>query len=81
MVASTVVRTPRRVVLEESLTLAVWAPTFHGGNDKFKVLQNSVFVGSETVADSDIPGQFVVGLKISEVFPVKTNITIGDEYP
>ena len=59
----------------------VWVPTFRGGDDSFANLQNSVFVGSETVSDSDTPGEFLVGIKISKVFNVVTNITIGEEFP
>lgn len=56
----------------------VFVSTFRGG---YAELQNSVFVGSETVSDSSTPGEFLVGIKISKVFPVKTNITIGEEFP
>ena len=60
---------------------AVWVPTFRGGSARYTNLQNSIFVGSETVSDSEVPGQFLIGVKISKVFATKTNITIGEEFP
>ena len=59
----------------------VWTPTFYGGSEKYSVLQNSVFVASETVSDSSRAGYFAVGMKISKIWPVNTTITIGNEYP
>ena len=59
----------------------VWVPTFYGGSPDYAVLQNSIFVASETVSDSDKPGYFAVGMKISKIWPVNTTITIGNEYP
>ena len=47
---------------------------------KYSVLQNSVFVASETVASSEKPGYFLVGMKISKVWPKSTTITIGNEF-
>lgn len=60
---------------------AVWVPTFYGGDADYANLQNSIFVGSETVSDSAVPGQFYVGLKISKVFSTNTSVTIGHEFP
>ena len=60
--------------------LAVWTPSFYGGSEKYSVLQNSVFVASETVASSDKPGHFLVGMKISKVWPKNTTVTIGNEF-
>ncbi len=57
----------------------MWTLTFYGGSEKYSVLQNSVFVASETVASSDKPGYFLVGMKISKVWPRNTTVTIGDE--
>ncbi|KAK3709518.1 hypothetical protein LTR37_010891 [Vermiconidia calcicola] len=39
---------------------SVWTPTFYGGSAKYAVLQNSIFVASETVSDSGRPGYFNV---------------------
>lgn len=47
----------------------------------YSVLQNSVFVASETVADSQRDGYFAVGMKIAKVWPVNTTIGIGKEFP
>jgi len=58
----------------------VWIPTFYGGSDKFSILQNSVFVASETVASSDKPGHFLVGMKIGKIWPKNTTVTIGKEF-
>ena len=70
------------VSLSHVLTAStVWTPTFRGGDEKYKNLQNSILVGSEKVSDSDPEGEFLVGIKISKVFGVKTNITIGEEFP
>ncbi|KAM0712619.1 hypothetical protein Q7P35_000065 [Cladosporium inversicolor] len=44
---------------------SVWTPTFYGGSAKYSVLQNSVLVASETVASSEKPGYFLVGMKIN----------------
>ncbi|KAK5114413.1 hypothetical protein LTR85_010236 [Meristemomyces frigidus] len=60
---------------------SVWTPTFRGGDKAYSNLQKSIFVGSETVSDSGTPGEFLVGIRISKVSPVKTNITIGEEFP
>lgn len=60
--------------------LIVLIPTFTGGESKYKTLENTVFVASETVSDSGIPGKFLLGVKISKVFASKTNITIGEEF-
>ncbi|EMC97460.1 hypothetical protein BAUCODRAFT_453035 [Baudoinia panamericana UAMH 10762] len=60
---------------------SVWTPTFFGGADNYTNLQNSVFVGSETISGSGQPGTFVVGMKFSKVFNVNTSITIGHEFP
>jgi hypothetical protein len=59
----------------------VWLPSFYGGGSKYANLQNSVFVASETVSDSSKTGYFLVGMKISKVWPVNTTITIVEEYP
>ncbi|KAK6597045.1 hypothetical protein H4I96_09697 [Botrytis cinerea] len=58
----------------------VLTPTFRGGESKYKTLENSVFVASETVSDSGIPGKFLLGVKISKVLASRTNITIGEEF-
>ncbi|KAM0123311.1 hypothetical protein ACHAP3_011231, partial [Botrytis cinerea] len=60
--------------------LIVLTPTFRGGESKYKTLENSVFVASETVSDSGIPGKFLLGVKISKVLASRTNITIGEEF-
>jgi hypothetical protein len=62
-------------------SVTVWTPTFYGGDEKYAVLQNSVFVASETVSDSSKAGYFEVGMKISKIWPVNTTITVGNEYP
>ena len=64
-----------------SLCSVVWVPTFRGGGAKYANLQNSIFVASETVSDSPVPGQFYVGMKISKVFPTNTSVVIGEEFP
>ena len=58
----------------------VLVATFQGGEGEYKSLENSVFVGTETVSDSGIPGKFLLGFKISKVYPTETNITIGNEF-
>jgi hypothetical protein len=58
----------------------VLIPAFRGGESHYKTLENSVFVASETVSDSGIPGKFILGVKISKVYASKTNITIGEEF-
>jgi hypothetical protein len=58
----------------------VLTATFQGGEGEYESLENSVFVGTETVSDSGIPGKFLLGFKISKVYPTKTNITIGNEF-
>jgi len=60
---------------------SVWVPTFRGGSAKYANLQNSIFVASETVSDSPVPGQFYVGMKISKVFCTNTSVVIGEEFP
>ncbi|EUC26698.1 hypothetical protein COCCADRAFT_113619 [Bipolaris zeicola 26-R-13] len=60
--------------------LTVLTPVFRGGEAHYKTLENSVFVASETVSDSGVPGKFILGVKISKVFASKTNITIGEEF-
>jgi len=59
----------------------VWTPTFSGGDPSYTNLQNPIFVASETVSDGEQPGEVLVGLKISKVFPVKTDVVIGEEFP
>ena len=59
----------------------MFVPTFRGGREKYANLQNSIFVASETVSDSPDPNYFYVGIKISKVFPVKTDVVIGQEFP
>jgi hypothetical protein len=61
-------------------SILVWTPTFYGGSEKYSVLQNSVFVASETVASSNKPGYFLVGMKISKIWPKNTTVTIGNEF-
>ena len=61
--------------------IVVWVPTFYGGSEAYSVLQNSVFVASETVSGGDVAGQFTVGMKMSKVWPVNTTVTIGHEFP
>ncbi|KAB2102318.1 hypothetical protein AG0111_0g9428 [Alternaria gaisen] len=58
----------------------VLVPTFRGGDSHYKTLENSVFVASETVSDSGIPGKFILGVKISKVYANRTNVTIGAEF-
>lgn len=79
---------PIRVRTYQPLLDVIWltdeqvvTPTFYGGNSNYAVLQNSVFVGAETVSDGGKDGYFEVGVKISKVWPVNTTITIGNEYP
>ncbi|MCJ1475535.1 hypothetical protein MMC13_004198 [Lambiella insularis] len=60
---------------------SVWVPTFRGGSAKYANLQNSIFVASETVSDSPVPGEFYVGMKMSKVFCTNTSIVIGQEFP
>ena len=60
---------------------SVWTPTFRGGSDKYAILQNSIFVASETVSSSPNPGEFFVGMKISMVLPTNTTVVIGQEFP
>lgn len=59
----------------------VWVPRFRGGSSKYANLQNSVFVGSETVSSGANPGEFYVGVKISKVFSTNTSVVIGQEFP
>lgn len=61
-------------------SLTVLVPTFRGGDSHYKTLENSVFVASETVSDSGIPGKFILGVKISKVYANRTNVTIGAEF-
>jgi len=56
----------------------VWLPTFKGGNGSYAALQNSLFVASEALSASDVPGQFFIALKISQIFCTSTNVTLGD---
>ncbi|KAH8802551.1 hypothetical protein F5884DRAFT_903212, partial [Xylogone sp. PMI_703] len=55
-------------------TYSVWTPTFRGGSSKYAFLENSVWVGSETVSDSPTPGEFFIGVKISQVFSTNTSV-------
>jgi hypothetical protein len=71
------VQTPCNCILT---SLTVLIPIFRGGEAHYKTLENSVFVASETVSDSGIPGRFILGVKISKVFASNTNITIGEEF-
>ncbi|EUC39502.1 hypothetical protein COCMIDRAFT_10407 [Bipolaris oryzae ATCC 44560] len=58
----------------------VLIPEFEGGESEYKILEDSVFVASETVSDSGVPGKFLLGVKISKVFAAETDITIGEEF-
>lgn len=60
---------------------SVVTPTFYGGGANYSILQNSIFVGAETVGDGGRDGYFEVGVKISMVSPINTTITIGHEFP
>ncbi|KAH8895621.1 hypothetical protein GQ53DRAFT_839176 [Thozetella sp. PMI_491] len=62
-------------------TYSVWVPTFRGGGAGYSNLQDSIFVGSETVSSGASPGEFIVGVKISKVFNTNTNVVIGEEFP
>ncbi|KAI9658380.1 MAG: hypothetical protein M1821_002513 [Bathelium mastoideum] len=77
----TFTNTSRGLSVPYGSSYSVWLPTFRGGSAKYENLQQSVFVGSETVSNSDTPGEFLLGLKISKVFATETNITIGEEFP
>ncbi|KAF5874779.1 putative lipase gdsl protein [Botrytis fragariae] len=72
--------TPTGIEVPYGTVYRVLTPTFRGGESKYKSLENTVFVASETVSDSGIPGKFLLGVKISKVFASKTNITIGEEF-
>ncbi|TGO43555.1 hypothetical protein BOTNAR_2268g00010 [Botryotinia narcissicola] len=72
--------TPTGLEVPYGTVYRVLTPTFAGGESKYKTLENTVFVASETVSDSGIPGKFLLGVKISKVFVSKTNITIVEEF-
>jgi hypothetical protein len=59
----------------------VWLPKFRGGSSKYASLQNTFFIGSETLSSGPNPGEFLVGVKISQVVPRDTGIVIGQEFP
>ena len=48
---------------------------FKTGTAKYKNLQDSIFVGSETVKSLG-GGTFLVGVKISKLYSSKTNVTL-----
>ncbi len=53
----------------------VFVVSFRTGSDKYRNLEDSIFVASETVrALGD--GTFRAGLRISKVWGTKTNVTI-----
>ena len=53
----------------------VFVISFRTGSAKYKNLEDSIFVASETVkALGD--GDFRVGLRVSKVFGTKTNVTL-----
>ncbi|KAG9191398.1 hypothetical protein G6011_09486 [Alternaria panax] len=72
--------TPSGLEVPYGTVYRVLTPTFRGGDAQYKVLEDSVFVASETVSDSGIAGKFILGVKISKVFAAKTNVTIGGEF-
>jgi len=45
----------------------------------FRTPKNGVFVGSETISDSGTPGELLVGNKVSEVCPLVTHVSMGEE--
>ena len=64
--------------MEEVLTLShkVFVVAFRTGAAKYKALEDSIFVGSETVRS--LPGgkRFLAGLQVSQVLSTKTNVFI-----
>lgn len=59
-----------------SMYCIVWVLTFHDGNEKYKILQKNVFVVSETVSESSMPGYFYVDIKINKIFCVNMSIVM-----
>ena len=57
------------------MTLAVFVVSFRTGSAQYKNLEDSIFVGSETVKALG-NGVFRGGLRISKVFSTQTNITL-----
>ena len=49
--------------------------SFKTGTTKYKNLQDSIFVGSETVKSLG-GGTFLAGVKISKLYSSKTNVTL-----
>ena len=54
---------------------AVFVVSFRTGAAKYKNLEDSTFVGSETLRSLG-DGTFRVGLKVSQVFSTPTNVTL-----
>jgi hypothetical protein len=54
--------------------VTIWS--FATGTDKYRDLENSVFVGSTAVRPGIPNGTFVVGFKLAKVFSQPTNITV-----
>ena len=54
----------------------VFVVSFRTGSAKYKELENSIFVGSETVRS--LPGgkQFLAGLQVSQVTSTETDVVI-----
>ena len=53
----------------------VFVVSFRTGSAKYKNLEDSIFVASETV-EAPGHGVFRTGLRASKVFPTKTNVTL-----
>ena len=54
----------------------VFVVAFRTGSAKYKELENSIFVGSETVRSTPGGKQFLAGLQVSQVISTKTNVNI-----
>jgi hypothetical protein len=53
---------------KQGYSYSVWTPTFYGGSPKYRNLQNSIFVASETVSDSSKAGFFLVRALTDRLF-------------
>ena len=60
------------------LSHIVFVVSFRTGSKKYKELENSIFVGSETVRSIPSSGgkQFLAGLQVSQVLSTKTDVVI-----
>ena len=72
--SGTYILVTRRIMLTV-ISLAVFVVSFITGFVKYKNLEDSIFVGSETVKALG-NGVFRGGLRISKVFSTATNITL-----